>query len=118
MSGINFYPLRSQDKNQRVISSNSNISLTSDTVSSLYYCENAADLTISITLAVSDSIPVGSQYDFVRTTNSNVSFNSAPVGLTIESSSGATPKIRVRWGACSFVKTTSNTWVVIGDITT
>lgn len=118
MSGINFYPLRSQDKNQRVISANSNISLSADTVSSVYYCENASDITISITLAVSNSIPVGSQYDFVRSTNSNVSFDTAPVGLNIQSTSGTTPKIRLQWGACSFVKTTSNTWVVIGDIST
>lgn len=118
MSGISYYPSRTQNKNQRVISANANIALTASTTGSLYYCENGSDISISITLAISNSIPIGAQYDFVRSTSSNVSFATAPVGLNIQSASGATPRIRVQFGACSFVKVKSDTWVVIGDITT
>jgi len=117
MSGINYYPLRGQDKAQRVINATANIAIASNESSSIYYCNNSTALYITIPIAVSNALPIGSQFDFIRA-NSNVIFNTAPGGLTITSSSGATPQIRVALGACSLIKVTSNTWVVVGDITT
>jgi hypothetical protein len=117
MTGINYYPLRVQDKTQRIITASSNIAIESGDVSSAYYCTNSSAIYISITGAISNALPVGSQFDFIRA-NSNVAFSAAPGGVTITSASGATPQIRVTGGACTFLKTTSNTWVVIGDITT
>ena len=117
MSGINYYPLRSLDKNQRVITASSNIALTAGDISSSFYCTNSSAIYISITGDISNSLPVGSQFDFIRS-NSNVAFSAAPGGVTITSASGTTPQIRVQWGACTLLKTTSNSWVVIGDIAT
>jgi len=117
MTGINYYPLRVQDKTQRIITASSNIAIASSDASSAYYCTNSSAIYITITADVSNSLPVGSQFDFVRS-NSNVAFSAAPGGITITSTSGSTPQIRVAGGACTFLKTTSNTWVVIGDIAT
>jgi hypothetical protein len=117
MSGIKHYPSRDEKRYQNVISTNSNIALTSSNASSIYYCTNTGVIYISITAAESDALPIGSQFDFIRS-NSNVAFSSAPGGITFSSSSGATPQIRVTGGACSFIKTTSTNWVVVGDITT
>jgi hypothetical protein len=117
MTGINYYPFRVQDKTQRIITASSNIAIESGDVSSAYYCTNSSAISISITGAISNTLPVGSQFDFVRA-NSNVAFSAAPSGVTIISTSGSTPQIRVAGGACTFLKITSNSWVVIGDITT
>lgn len=116
MSGINYYPLRSLDKNQRVISVTSDITLSASDSSAVYYCNNSSNIVITFTSATSNSMAIGSQIDFVRA-NENVTFNTAPSGITINSSSGGTPKVRVQWGACSLLKVTDTGWVVIGDIT-
>ena len=117
MSGISYYPLRSFDKSQKVISATSNVTLSASDSSSVYYCSNSSDIVITFTSAISNAMAIGTQIDFVRA-NANVTFNAAPSGITINSSSGGTPKIRVQWGACTLLKVTDTGWVVIGDIAT
>ena len=115
MAGINYYPLRSLDKTQKIISVSSDITLSSTDSSAVYYCNNSSNIVITFTSATSNAMPVGSQIDFVRA-NGNVTFNTAPSGITINSSSGGTPHVRVQWAACSLLKVTDTGWVVIGDI--
>lgn len=117
MSGISYYPSRNQPRAQSVKTATANISLLSPDSGSLYYCNSSSDITISITEANSLQFPVGSQIDFIRANSGNVSFASAPSNTFIQSANSAT-KIRLQWGACSLIKTTSNTWVLVGDITT
>ena len=117
MSGISYYPLRTIDKNQKVISATTDITLSATDSSGIYYCNNSSNIVITFSSATSNSMAIGSQIDFVRA-NANVTFNAAPSGITINSSSGGTPKIRVQWGACTLLKVTDTGWVVIGDIAT
>lgn len=119
MAGIKYYPSRKQDKAQVVKSATANVSLALNDSGSLYYCNSASptDITISLTEANSLSFPIGAQIDFVRSGNGNVIFASAPSNTSIQSSNSAT-KIRLQWGACSLIKATSNTWILVGDITT
>lgn len=116
MSGINYYPSRTQSKSQEVKTATANVALALSDNASLYYCNASTDITISITEANSLTFPVGSQIDFIRANTGNVSFAAAPANTSIQASNSAT-KIRLQWGACSLIKTTSNTWVLIGDIT-
>lgn len=118
MSGINYYPSRNQPKAQAVKNATSNVALTLADLGALYYCNSTSptDITVSITEANSLNFPVGSQIDFIRSGTGNVSFAAAPANTSIQASNSAT-KIRLQWGACSLIKTTSNTWVLIGDIT-
>lgn len=117
MTGMNYYPSRSLDKAQKVISTTGDITLSAIDSSAVYYCNNSSNIVITFTSATSNSMSIGSQFDFVRA-NANVTFNTAPSGITINSSSGGTPKIRVQWGACTLLKVTDTGWVVIGDIAT
>jgi len=116
MSGINYYPSRNQQKTQRVVTTAANVSLSLNDADSMYYCTNNTGIFISLTEANSLQFPVGSKIDFVRA-NSDVTFSSAPANTSIQSANSAT-KIRLQWAACTLIKTTSNTWVLVGDITT
>lgn len=117
MSGISYYPSRNQQKTQRVRSVTSNVSLSLNDADSLYYCNSSTEIVISLTEANSLQFPVGSKIDFVRANTGNVTFASAPANTFIQSANSAT-KIRLQWAACTLIKTTSNTWVLVGDITT
>lgn len=117
MSGINHYPSRSQDKAQRIISTEANIALTASDVGSLYYCFNGSDIYITLSVDEDAKIPLGSQFDFARM-NNNVIFASATSPIGYYSSVGSTPKIRVQNAACSFIKVASQEWVIVGDIAT
>ena len=118
MSGINYYPSRNQQKTQRVVTTTANVSLSLKDADSLYYCTNngATGIFISLTEANSLQFPIGSKIDFVRA-NGDVTFSSAPANTSIQSANSAT-KIRLASAACTLIKTTSNTWVLVGDITT
>jgi hypothetical protein len=119
MSGINYYPSRNQPKAQVVKSATANVSLIPSDSGVLYSCNSTSptNITVSLTEANSVAFPIGAQIDFIRLGNGDVSFASAPANTTIQSANSAT-KVRLQWGACSLVKTTSNTWILIGDITT
>ena len=78
---------------------------------------SGTEIVISLTEANSLQFPVGSKIDFVRANTGNVTFASAPANTFIQSANSAT-KIRLQWAACTLIKTTSNTWVLVGDITT
>jgi hypothetical protein len=115
MAGINHYPSRNQDKNQRVIQTDANISVTASDMGSLYYCYSGSTQYITLSEAEDAKIPVGAQVDFLRL-NANVQFSAASGSILYESSVGATPKIRTEKAACSFVKMALGEWIIIGDI--
>ena len=117
MTGIKYYPSRKQDKAQVVKSATANVSLALNDSGSLYYSNTASDITISITEANSLSFPIGAQIDFIRGNSGNVTINTTIANATVSSANSAN-KIRLQWGACSLIKTQSNAWIIIGDITT
>jgi hypothetical protein len=116
MSGINYTPSRDLKISQTIFTKSANANLALAESSSLLYCNNTSNITITIPAESSVNFSVGSQIDVIRS-NSNVGIAGGS-GIVVNSSAGTTPKIRVQWGACTLIKIAANSWTVIGDITT
>lgn len=116
MSGINYTPSRNLKISQTVFTKNASATLVLAESSSLLYCNNSANITITIPTEANVGFPIGSQIDVIRS-NSNITI-AGDTGIVVNSSAGTTPKIRVQWGACTLIKIAANSWTVIGDITT
>lgn len=113
MSGIKHYPSRDQLKLQKVVETNSNIAVTYNDIGNLYYCFNSGT-TLSVSVADDNTIPVGSQFEFIRMAD-DVQFPVAN-GYSYYSSVGATPKLRTTNSACTLIKIALYEWAVVGDI--
>lgn len=70
-----------------------------------------------ITVPLNSSIPfaIGQRLDVVRLNSGNVTFAGA-VGVTINSKN-SNKKIAARYSGATLIKTDTNTWVLIGDLT-
>jgi hypothetical protein len=61
----------------------------------------------------SDAVPIGRRIDFVQTGAGQVTF-AAAAGVTLQATPGL--KLRAQFSACSLIKTASDTWILIGDL--
>lgn len=77
--------------------------------------DSASDLDITIPPNSSTAFPVGSRLDVVRIGTGAVTFV-PDTGVTINSKN-SNKKIAARYSAASIIKTDTNTWVLIGDLT-
>jgi hypothetical protein len=117
MSGINYYPSRSETKSQKIISTTSNVVLKASDVGSLYYC-STGNVHVTISLEESTKMAEGARFDFFRATAGDVLFDQAyeTSGVLFSSSAGTLSKIRVEKAAASMVRLNSGEWLIIGDI--
>lgn len=75
--------------------------------------------TISIPTNASVAFPVGTQITIVQTGSGQLTIQAASSGTTTVNSTGATstaPKLRVQNSSATLIKTATDTWYVIGDI--
>lgn len=85
----------------------------------LVTASNAASQTYSIPTNASVAFPTGTQINIVQLGAGQVTINAVTSGTTTISSSGATataPKLRAQYSAATCIKTGTDTWVVVGDI--
>lgn len=118
MSGISYYPSRDQGKYQKIaeLDSNSNsISITLSDADKIYLCNNLTPASITLSQVNNDRIPIGSKIDFIRMSNT-VTFSASANTITYLSAAGVTPQLRTVNSACTFVKISSNSWAILGDI--
>jgi len=80
-----------------------------------HICANVAAQTITIPTNASVAFPVGTSLEFAQLGAGQVDFVGA-VGVTIQSTVGATPKISAQFGKVTFFKTGVNTWLASDDI--
>lgn len=81
----------------------------------LQVCSNAANQTITVPPNSSVAFPLGSQIDFVQSGAGQVVI-AAGVGVTIGSKFGNL-KLAAQYSGASLLKTATDTWVLIGDLT-
>lgn len=77
--------------------------------------DSASNLDITVPPNSSTPFPVGSRLDIVRIGTGTVTFV-PDTGVTINSKN-SNKKIAARYSAASIIKTDTNTWVLIGDLT-
>lgn len=77
--------------------------------------DSASNLDVTIPPNSSAPFPVGSRLDVVRVGTGTVTFVQGS-GVTINSKN-SNKKIAARYSAASIIKTDTNTWVLIGDLT-
>lgn len=77
--------------------------------------DSASDLDVTIPPNSSTAFPVGSRLDVVRVGTGAVTFV-PDTGVTVNSKN-SNKKIAARYSAASIIKTDTNTWVLIGDLT-
>lgn len=75
--------------------------------------------TISIPTNANVAFPTGTQITIVQTGSGQITINAVTSGTTTVNSTGATataPKLRAQYSSATCVKTATDTWLVIGDI--
>jgi hypothetical protein len=85
----------------------------------LVTASNAATQTYSIPTNASVAFPVGTQINIVQLGAGQVTINAVTPGTTtITSTAGtpAAPKLRAQYSTATCVKTATDTWLVVGDI--
>jgi hypothetical protein len=85
----------------------------------LVTASNAAAQTYSIPTNASVAFPTGTQINIVQLGAGQVTINAVTSGTTTISSTGTTataPKLRAQYSAATCIKTGTDTWVVVGDI--
>ena len=85
----------------------------------LVTASNAATQTYSIPTNASVAFPVGTQINIVQLGAGQVTINAVTSGTTTIVSTGATaaaPKLRAQYSAATCIKTGTDTWLVVGDI--
>jgi hypothetical protein len=80
----------------------------------LVLCAGGTATTITVPTNATTAIAVGRRIDFVQTGAGQVTFAGA-VGVTLQGTPGL--KLRAQFSACSLIKTATDTWVLIGDLT-
>lgn len=78
---------------------------------------STGDVTITVPQDSDATISIGSKFDFSLTGASNDLLFAAGTGATLQSASGASPKIGDQHGGATVVKVSANTWSVFGRIT-
>lgn len=83
----------------------------------LVTASNASAITITIPLNSSVAYPTGAQITFAQIGAGQVSIQGAG-GVTINSTGGtpAIPKLRTQYSSATCIKTATDTWLVLGDI--
>jgi hypothetical protein len=79
----------------------------------LVLCASASATTITVPTNATDAVPIGRRVDFVQTGAGQVTF-AAAAGVTLQATPGL--KLRAQYSACSLIKTATDTWVLIGDL--
>lgn len=74
---------------------------------------NTSAITVTIPLDSSVAFPIGTGIDLIQLNSGQVSVTGA-AGVTVTSAIGL--KIRAIFAGCSLIKTATNTWVMVGDI--
>lgn len=77
---------------------------------------NISANTLTVPLNSSVAFPIGTQITIVSI-NTGQTTIAATSGVTINSA-GSALKLRVRYSSCTLIKTATDTWLLIGDITT
>ena len=75
--------------------------------------------TISIPTNANVAFPTGTQITIVQTGAGQITINAVTSGTTTVNSTGATataPKLRAQYSSAACIKTATDTWLVIGDI--
>lgn len=78
--------------------------------------DSATDRTITVPLNSSVPFAIGQRLDVIRLNTGNVTFAGATVGVTINSKN-SNKKIAARYSGATLIKTGTDTWVLIGDLT-
>lgn len=76
---------------------------------------NAAAITATVPLNSTTAFPVGTVIDFSQTGAGQVTI--APAGGVTINSADAKLKLRVQYSGASLIKTATDTWLLVGDIT-
>jgi hypothetical protein len=79
----------------------------------LILCASGTATTITVPTNATTAIAVGKRIDFVQTGAGQVTFAGAS-GVTVQATPGL--KLRAQYSACSLIKTATDTWVLIGDL--
>lgn len=85
----------------------------------LVTASNASAQTYSIPTNASVAFPTGTQINVLQIGTGQVTINAVTSGTTTITSTGATaaaPKLRAQYSAATCIKTGTDTWTVIGDI--
>jgi hypothetical protein len=77
--------------------------------------DSASDRTVTVPLNSAVPFAIGQRLDVVRLNTGNVTFAGA-VGVTINSKN-SNKKIAARYSGATLIKTGTDTWVLIGDLT-
>ena len=100
---------------QRPISASVQTNLTASNTNSGFFFEVGGLVTCSIQTVASVTCDVGNEYEFFQTGSGNFLFETAS-GVTMYSKSGL--KLNGEFAACTLKHIKTNTWVLIGDMTT
>ena len=100
---------------QRPISASVQTNLTASNTNSGFFFEVGGLVTCSIQTVASVACDVGNEYEFFQTGSGNFLFETAS-GVTMYSKSGL--KLNGEFAACTLKHIKTNTWVLIGDMTT
>jgi hypothetical protein len=87
--------------------------------SKLITLSNTSAITFSIPTNASVAFPTGTVLNVQQINTGQVTIQAASSGTTTVTSSGATtaaPKLRTRYSAASCIKTGTDTWTVVGDL--
>ena len=76
---------------------------------------NASAITLTVPTNVSVPFAIGTQITIAQANSGQVTIAGA-VGVTVNASDSAT-KLRTQWSAATLIKTNTNSWILIGDIT-
>ena len=76
---------------------------------------NASAITLTVPTNASVAFAIGTQITIAQANSGQVTVAGA-VGVTVSASDSAT-KLRTQWSAATLIKTNTNSWILIGDIT-
>lgn len=79
----------------------------------LVLCASGSATTITVPTNATTAISVGKRIDFVQTGAGQVTFAGAS-GVTINATPGL--KLRAQYSVCSLIKTATDTWILVGDL--
>jgi hypothetical protein len=75
--------------------------------------------TVSIPTNASVAYPIGSVINVIQINDGQTTIEASSSGTTTINSTGAitaAPKLRIKYSAASCIKTATDTWYVVGDI--
>ncbi len=78
--------------------------------------DSTNDVTVTVPLNSAVPFAIGQRLDIVRLNTGNVTFAGATIGVTVNSKN-SNKKIAARYSGATLIKTGTDTWVLIGDLT-